>query len=233
MVDALHILDNAVWWSLTADHGAFAELRGRAGRYRTDTSPFAALESFDDEAWSDLAALLGPSKHFVLFCAHLPQAVPPGWVLSWRGEGRQMVLDPARHRSDVEPMEVRTLTSRDVPEMLELVEQTQPGPFRSATIELGHFYGYFQSGRLVAMAGERLRPPGYVEISAVCTHPEFQGRGLATALTHHVASGVIGQGRTPILHVAESNEGARRVYEALGFRQRCLVDFALLESPPA
>jgi ribosomal protein S18 acetylase RimI-like enzyme len=227
-----HVLDNAVWWSLTSDHGKFAEIRGRSGRYRTDISPFAALESFDEEAWGDLAGLLGPAKNFVLFCADLPQVLPPGWDLKWRGEGHQMVLDPDRKRADVDAVDSRVLTSGDVPKMLELVELTQPGPFRSATIELGRYYGHFRDGRLVAMAGERLHPPGFTEISAVCTHPGVQGQGLATALTQLVATTILQQGNTPILHVAVSNEGARRVYEALGFRQRRLVDFALLESPP-
>jgi predicted GNAT family acetyltransferase len=113
-----------------------------------------------------------------------------------------------------------------------LVEITQPGPFRPATVQLGRYYGHFEGDRLVAMAGERLRRHGFTEVSAVCTHPDFQRQGLASALTHRVASTIFEEGRHPFLHVAASNERALRVYEDLGFRQRRLVDFALVQSPP-
>jgi ribosomal protein S18 acetylase RimI-like enzyme len=231
MVDRHQSLDNAVWWSLRSRHLPQSEFRGRAGRFRPDASPFAALESFDEGSWRDLADLVGHGHTCVLFCADLPTVLPAEWTVRGRGEGRQMILDRDR-LPGVEPVATRLLTAADVPQMLELVEVTRPGPFRSATIELGRYFGHFKADRLVAMAGERLHPPGFTEVSAVCTHPDFEGQGLASALSHHVASGILEEGRQAFLHVAASNERARRVYEALGFRQRRLVDFALLESPP-
>jgi predicted GNAT family acetyltransferase len=118
-----------------------------------------------------------------------------------------------------------------VGQMLELVELTQPGPFRPRTVEMGNYYGVFEDDRLVAMAGERLQTPHFTEVSAVCTHPAARGRGLATALTRHVATGIIERGRTPILHVAEQNESARRVYERLGFVVRARPEFVAARTP--
>jgi GNAT superfamily N-acetyltransferase len=225
-------LDNAVWWSLLADHHHLAETHGRAVRYRTDISPFAAVESFDEDAWNDLGTLIGASSACVLFGADIPPALPPGWSLKARGTGCQMHLDP-RALEVQNPIEVASLTTDDVPQMLELVSIARPGPFLPGTIAMGNYFGHFRDGRLVAMAGERLRPDGFVEISAVCTHPDVQRQGLASELTNLVAQGIIETGRQPFLHVAQSNEKARRVYEALGFRQHRLVEFVVVTSPPA
>jgi predicted GNAT family acetyltransferase len=226
------LLDNAVWWSLLSDHRDLAETYGRAARYRTDISPFAAVESFDEDSWNDLGALVGASSACVLFGADIPSTLPPGWTQKARGTGCQMHVDPreleARH-----PIEVRILTTDDVPQMLELVRITQPGPFRPGTIVMGNYFGHFRDGHLMAMAGERLRPNGFVEVSAVCTHPDAQREGLASQLTNRVVQGIIEEGKQPFLHVAQSNENARRVYEALGFRERRLVEFVVLTSPPA
>jgi predicted GNAT family acetyltransferase len=115
--------------------------------------------------------------------------------------------------------------------MLALVEMTEPGPFRRRTIELGDYFGIFADGRLVAMAGERLQTPEYTEVSAVCTHPDVRGRGLASALTHHVATGILHRGQTPILHVAQTNVGAQRVYERLGFKVRTALEFVAVQTP--
>jgi ribosomal protein S18 acetylase RimI-like enzyme len=227
-----HLLDNAVWWSLLSEHRHLAETHGRAARYRAVVSPFAAMESFDEDSWNDLHALVGASGACVLFGADVPTALPPGWSSRARGTGRQMHIDP----HDVEQkdaVEMRSLMTDDVPQMLELVKITQPGPFLPGTISMGSYFGHFRDGQLVAMAGERLRPNGFAEVSAVCTHPDAQRQGLASALTNRVTRGIIEKGRQPFLHVAESNEKARRVYEGLGFRQRRLVEFVLLTAPPA
>jgi predicted GNAT family acetyltransferase len=119
----------------------------------------------------------------------------------------------------------------DVPAMVVLVELTQPGPFRPRTIELGHYYGVFDGDRLIAMAGERLQTPWFTEISAVCTHPDARGRGLAAVLTYHVASAIAARGQTPILHVAAHNHAARRVYERLGFTVRRQLAFIGARTP--
>ena len=108
---------------------------------------------------------------------------------------------------------------------MDLVARTEPGPFRPRTYELGTYLGLHRDGRLVAMAGERLHPAGWTEISAVCTEPEYRGRGFAARLVGAVAAGIRARGETPFLHAAADNTGALRLYENLGFRTRMKVSF--------
>jgi predicted GNAT family acetyltransferase len=124
-----------------------------------------------------------------------------------------------------DPEAVR-LGAGDVPEMLALVERAQPGPFLPRTVEMGTYLGIRREGRLIAMAGERLHPPGWTEISAVCTDDAFRGQGLATRLVHAVAHGIAERGETPFLHASAANVSAIRLYEALGFRLRRRLTFA-------
>jgi ribosomal protein S18 acetylase RimI-like enzyme len=221
-------LDNAVWHALTTDHQAFAEVAGAARRYHPDVSVFAAIDDAAGGAWDDLATLLGAEQPGALFRPG-PVILPPGWTRHGGGEGHQMVLD---HLAAVTIPDARRLGAGDVGEMLALVELTRPGPFGVRTVELGDYFGVFEGDDLIAMAGERLRFPGYCEISAVCTHPEWRGRGLAAGLTALVAQRILGRGDTPFLHHAADNDPARRVYEALGFVFRLAVVWSVVSSPP-
>ena len=110
------------------------------------------------------------------------------------------------------------LGADDVPDMLALVARTRPGPFLPRTVELGTYLGIRREGRLIAMAGERLHPPGWTEISAVCTDAAFRGQGLGSRLVRAVALGIRERGETPFLHTAATNTAAIRLYESLGFR---------------
>jgi predicted GNAT family acetyltransferase len=125
---------------------------------------------------------------------------------------------------------LRSLTLADVPAMLDLAKLTEPGPFGRRTIELGNFLGVFESGRLMAMAGQRLHLPGFAEVSAVCTHPDARGRGYARALMSEVMAAILGRGETPFLHVFADNYPAIRVYEGLGFARRRNLHLAVLKS---
>jgi predicted GNAT family acetyltransferase len=125
----------------------------------------------------------------------------------------------------------RPLTTDDVPQMLALVELAKPGPFLPRTIDLGSYFGVFDDDQLVAMAGERIHLPGYTEVSAVATHPDHRGHGLAAALTRHVAAGIAGRDEVAFLHVVDTNVNAIRVYERLGFTTRVMVDFVILRTP--
>jgi predicted GNAT family acetyltransferase len=126
--------------------------------------------------------------------------------------------------------EFRPLTAADVPAMVELAELTEPGPFRERTIELGPFFGIFQSGRLLAMAGQRTHLPQFVEVSAVCTHPDARGRGYARMLIATVMDEVRQRGKTPFLHSFADNYPAIRVYESLGFTLRRNFELAVLRN---
>jgi ribosomal protein S18 acetylase RimI-like enzyme len=227
-------LDNAVWHSLTGAHAQHAERVGRAARYDPDISIFGALGDTDSHedgdvaaAWDDFAAVVGPSGVGVLFRAEIPE-VPKAWTRLDGGRGHQMVLGEL---ATVDVPEHRELGAADVGEMLALVELTRPGPFAVRTVELGGYVGVFDADRLVAMAGQRLAPPGFREISAVCTHPDFRGRGLAAGLSALVARRILERGERPFLHHAADNDAARRVYEAIGFEFRRQVVFAALGAP--
>jgi ribosomal protein S18 acetylase RimI-like enzyme len=221
-----HLLDNPVWAALTGPHRHLAERVGSAARYQTDVSPFVAIADPDDpRSWADLAALVGPGNSFALAGV---QVLPEGWATGQSGQGVQLVATSLRDEPD--PEAVR-LTPADVPEMLDLVDRAKPGPFLPRTAELGAYYGIRRDGKLVAMAGERLRPPGWTEISAVCTDDEHRGQGLATRLVRHVAAGVRGRGDTPFLHAAAVNTGAIRLYESIGFTLRRSTVFHFLRVP--
>lgn len=224
---APHVLDNPAWAALTGPHRHLAEIVGSAARYPVDVSPFVALsDAADPQAWQDLVTLVGPGATFAL--AGIP-AVPDGWDTQWRGDGVQLVATPAL-RGETDP-EAALLGAADVPEMLELVERAKPGPFERRTIELGAYYGVRRGGRLVAMAGERLRVPGWTEISAVCTDEEHRGQGLAGRLVRHAAAGIRGRGDTPFLHAAAVNTNAIRLYESIGFTLRRTTRFHAVRTP--
>ncbi len=211
-----HPLDNAVWHSLVGAHGGWAETVGRARRYRSDTSVFAALPGRPGpDDWTDLARLIGPDADAVLFRAAIER--PPGWTCTWELPGVQLVAPPGLGRlAD----DVVQLTVADRDEATALVTATRPGPWRPRTIELGRYVGIRRGGRLVALAGERLRPAGHVELSAVCTDPEARGQGLASRLVLHLVAGIEAEGAVPFIQAAADNHAAVRLYEALGFRLR-------------
>ncbi|MES5820198.1 GNAT family N-acetyltransferase [Streptomyces sp. RG80] len=225
--DDSHVLDRPALASLTGPHAHFAEWRGRIVRYPVDVSPWLALPAeLDADDWADLAVLAGPGGEVPLLGYR--GEVPDGWEFTFRVDGVQLVDDGAP--AAPEPEAVR-LGPADVPEMLDLVARTQPGPFLPRTIEMGSYLGIRREGALVAMAGERLRPPGWTEISAVCTDPAFRGQGLGTRLILAVAHGIRERGDTPFLHTGAGNTGAIRLYESLGFRLRRTTAFSAARAP--
>ncbi|MCW2550141.1 MAG: family N-acetyltransferase [Mycobacterium sp.] len=221
-----HPLDNPAYASLTGPHAHFAVRRGKAVRYPADVSPFMALpESPHAHDWADLAELVGPGAAATLVGAGDP---PGGWEVAFLVAGVQLVDESVVASPDDEAFR---LTGADVPEMLALIDRTKPGPFLPRTIELGTYLGIRRNGELIAMAGERLHPPGWTEISAVCTDAAFRGQGLGTRLVHAVAHGIRGRGETPFMHAAADNTDAIRLYESLGFRLRRTMTFQAIRVP--
>jgi ribosomal protein S18 acetylase RimI-like enzyme len=209
------VLDRAQWESLLGAHARFAVRNGRAVRYQPDVAPFVALEDpRDPRAWDDVAELLAPDEHLALVDI---KEWPDVWEPAFTAEASQMTGVGVRPEPDPEAV---VLGPDDVPEMLDLVARTEPGPFRPRTVELGTYLGIRRDGRLVAMAGERLHPPGWTEISAVCTDAEYRGQGLAGRLVRAVAVGIASRGETPFLHVVATNTNAIRLYRSLGFDVR-------------
>jgi ribosomal protein S18 acetylase RimI-like enzyme len=222
------LLDNVAWRALTGPQCGLAERSGQAVRYRPDVALFAALpEEPGPRAWADLAALAGAGTTVLL--AGPERVAPAGWEavasvpgLQYDGTGIAVAPDP----------EAIVLGPADVPEMLDLVARTRPGPFLTSTITMGTYLGLRDaSGALVAMAGERMRPPGWTEISAVCTDPAYRGRGFATRLVRAVGAVIRSRGELPFLHTAQSNTPAIAVYERMGFVLRRPTMFAALRVP--
>lgn len=246
----MHVLDNPVWHALTGPQRVLGRTTELAGRFDEDVAPFGALASGPDtdRGWADLGELVGP-KGTVSLTGDLLDP-PHGWTAISKFDGVQMVGDGApvpnnRGRSAPRKPEEPTvhesvervppaavpLGRDDVPEMLSLATAAQPGPFEKRTVEFGGYLGIRIGGRLVAMAGERLRPPGYVEISAVATDPDFRRLGLARQLVAAVADRITEGGETPFLHALARNTGAIRLYESLGFTIRRPAPFILFEAP--
>ncbi|SOD74854.1 predicted GNAT family acetyltransferase [Jatrophihabitans sp. GAS493] len=222
-----HLLDNPARAALLGPHAHFAERRGEVLRYPVDVSPFLALpDEPTDQDWRDVADLVGPGGIFPV--AGLSVAPPEDWNVVSRGAGVQLVDDGITPAFDDEAVR---LTAADVPEMLALVERTKPGPFLQRTVELGTYLGIRRNGALIAMAGERLHPPGWTEISAVCTDADYRGQGLASRLVLAVAAGIRDRGETPFMHAAASNVNAIRLYESLGFRLRRSTTFVGVQVP--
>jgi GNAT superfamily N-acetyltransferase len=230
---AVSALDNPVWSSVSGAHAGLADVAsvggGSAGCYRHDVAPFGGLEDATDPAcWAALASILGSHAICVLVD---PAEVPDGWEIIRGIPGVQMdgtALEPADDAAAV------PLTTADVPEMLALVERTRPGPYLQRTIEMGRYLGIRTAdGELIAMAGERLHPAAWTEISAVCTDDRYRGQGLGTRLVRAIAAGVRERGEVPFLHAAADNVNAIRLYEALGFTVRRTCSFTILKPGPA
>jgi ribosomal protein S18 acetylase RimI-like enzyme len=222
-----HPLDNPVFAALTGEQAEFAVRRGNAVRYRPDVAPFGALAAAPSAAdWADAARVTAPGQ-VAVFVA-LGAAPPAGWQVVGTGEGVQLVAGDLDAAPDAE---AAPLGAADVPEMLELTGRAKPGPFLPRTVELGGYLGIRRAGRLVAMAGERFRPPGYTEISAVCTDEAWRGHGFASRLTRAVAAAIVARGETPFLHAVGTNANAIRLYKSLGFSYRRDMLFVAAKPP--
>ena len=191
---------------------------------------FASARDDSAAALDALAALVEPGEH--VYVLQVPEIAVPSRLCATRTAlGVQMVA--TRSIDAVAADDVVLLGDADAPEMLALAQLTQPGPFLARTHVMGTFRGIRIDGRLAAMAGERMRTPGYTEVSGVCTHPDFRGRGLARRLSAIVANAIQARGETPFLHAWKDNHPAIALYEQLGFRLRAEVNVAVLERAQA
>jgi GNAT superfamily N-acetyltransferase len=212
-----HLLDNIVWHSISGPHVGYSTGTDRARRYASGFSPIAGFAEVQHPDFDALALFCEPGEH--LYCGGWSGAAPMGWQVHVDSQMHQMVWDAATPAAD-EKLAAIALTSSHVPQMLELVALTHPGPFGPRTRELGEYFGLFEDNRLVAMAGERMEAGAFREISGVCTHPDFQGRGHARRLVLELARRQLDRRLRPFLHVMRDNLSARRLYERLGFRVR-------------
>jgi predicted GNAT family acetyltransferase len=216
--DVERALDNPFWSSLTTGHAHFAQGGTLARRYPADISPIAGLSAPGPANVAALEAVVDVGDDVATVARSVP-TLPPRWEILYESRITQMMRGERAPLPEGD-VDATILGSADVPEMLRLVELTKPGPFRPRTIELGTYIGVRLSGRLVAMAGERLWIDNFREVSAVCTHPDVQGRGYARALIHRVINRMLRAGQTPILHVESANKRAIELYASLGFGRR-------------
>jgi hypothetical protein len=221
-----HPLDRAIWASLTSRQAPLSLSQGGARRYHPDYGLFAALDDSAPASVAGLAALVAAHGPVAIVEARRPPAIP-GTEVVQASAIVQMICEglTAGAAPDVA---IEPLGEADAPQMLALATLTRPGPFFARTHQLGAFVGVKQGGRLVAMAGERMKLDGFTEVSGVCTHPDHRGHGYAAALSRHVAAKIVARGETPFLHAFADNAPAIGLYEALGFRIRLTLEMVLL-----
>jgi predicted GNAT family acetyltransferase len=223
-------LDRPVWSSLSSSHLALSEGNSVARRYLPDINLFASARDDDSTALEHLASLIGPGEQVFVLQAP-PIAKQPQLEVVKTALGVQMV-DSGRALTTYADDDIVALHDADAADMFALATLTEPGPFCARTHMMGDYFGVRVRGRLVAMAGERMRFPGYTEVSGVCTDPDFRGRGFARRLSAHVMASIRARGDTPFLHAWRTNTAAIRLYEDLGFKHRCVVHVAVLAAAP-
>ena len=230
----MHPLDNPIWQALTTTHAGFAETCNAARKFPHEVSVLAGFPEPTPENYHSLAALLSPDERVGLFLQE-PPAPPAPWTVVSTGPLLQMLCENRSFPSPAPPSngvrsnpEFIPLTQADVPEMLALTKLTKPGPFGARTHEMGDYFAIRSAGTLAAMAGERLRLPGYTEISAVCTHPDHLGHGYASALMGELMNRICSRGELPFLHVRTENVRAIQVYQRLGFTKRASLHYVVL-----
>ncbi|MEJ5993371.1 GNAT family N-acetyltransferase [Pedobacter sp. Du54] len=210
-----HILDNPIYHALCTAHLAFSKGTPEATYYQEDIAPFAGLKENSKENFEALHENSPPESTFVVFTPKAYQT-PKNWELVSHIDMFQLVYEPTQVPSgDEKPFE--DLNESHVEEMIALVKLTQPGPFKSKTILLGNYTGVFRDEKLVSMAGHRFHPIPYIEISAVCTHPDHLGNGYAYILLREQIKRILAKNQIPFLHVRNDNVAAVKLYQKLGF----------------
>jgi GNAT superfamily N-acetyltransferase len=219
-------LDDPIWSCLTTRHAHLASGGAFARRYPPDISPIGALSGIGPVHIAALEKLVPVGDDVGIFGPSVP-ALDDRWEALHEARLTQMVR-ASRSPLPEGDADIVALGASDVAEMLALVELTKPGPFRLRTVELGTYIGIRDGGRLVAMAGERMWVGTFRELSAVCTHPDAQGRGYARALIARVVNRMLRAGETPFLNVENSKGHVVDLYAALAFTVR--TEYPLLHA---
>jgi len=219
----LDLLDNPIYHALGHAHAPLSLGDARARRYPPAIGPLAGIREPSPECIAALPCLIDPGDVIALFL-DAPIPVPSGLILDREGPLDQMLCPADSARALNRPLPdgttLRLLTPADYPAMVELAHLTEPGPFRERTASLGDFFGILDGSRLLAMAGERTRVPGFTEVSGVCTHPDARGQGYAHTLIARVHQQIRSRGDVPYLHSWSSNASAIAVYQRLGYSLR-------------
>jgi ribosomal protein S18 acetylase RimI-like enzyme len=216
-----HPLDNPVWEALRTHHARFAMRRDGAARYAPEVAPFAAVGDAGSTAADALAGLLAPGE--MLYGVGRPPGGSSLLAVEDHGPLAQMVWTAPFEAPRV--ADVAVLTDAHLADMLALTALVYPAYFRPRTPEMGRYLGIYDGPRLAAMAGERMHAGAWCEVSAVCTHPDYLGRGLARQLMAEICESIVERGETPFLHVARSNLRAKTLYDRLGFVEHSAIAY--------
>lgn len=222
-----HILDNPIWNALITGNKQFAYGGEHAKYMKREVGFFAGLKTNGKKDLDELYALV-PEKSLIVLFTPEEIALSSGWTVKLKKVLLQMAYQQ-QYLPILGDKELISLQEKDVPAMLELTAKTNPGPFLSHTIELGNYEGIFHENTLIAMAGQRLQPDPYTEISAVCTHPDHTGKGYAAKLVRSQINQITAASRIPFLHVYPDNTAACKLYEKLGFHIRKQMVVYVLE----
>lgn len=210
-----------IWNALTTGNRDIAILDGDVGIFQPDIAPFAGMKELTKENLDKLYDFLPTGKAVAISYHHKINLDEDKWKILHPMEVTQMVYErPVSEFNTSNSQLIIPLTDDHVPQMLELTALTKPGPFLQRTNRFGNYFGIFIDDRLAAMTGQRMHPLPYMEVSAVCTHPDFRGKGYAKALMLHVMKIILDNSFTPFLHVLTSNTSAIKLYESIGFNKR-------------
>jgi ribosomal protein S18 acetylase RimI-like enzyme len=222
-----HLLNNPVYYALQSADARLASGTDSVKYFDEQVSPFAGFADEVENGFDELYDLL-PAGRKILYATRNIIREPRGWRLTHEITGLQFLFT-GNHVATSPSLQLVPLQVEHVDEMIALARLTKPGPFDKHTIEFGHYFGIFDQGRLVAMAGQRLHVYNYTEVSAVCTHPDHLGKGYAAALIQQQLSIISNDGQIPFLHVRDDNERAIALYERLGFRKNGVMNFYFLK----
>jgi len=221
------VLNNPVWHALNSGNSHLGEGNDMVKYFNADVSPFIALRDATPDNFSELYQML-PNGRISFFATPVMLTIPPPWNVIACVHGLQLVHNGTVLKDECAHTTV-ALSTKHCAEMVALAKLTNPGPFNMRTIEFGYYQGIFNNDKLVAMAGQRMHAFNYAEISAVCTHPDYAGKGYARQLLTKQINRVLATSDTPFLHVKHDNKRAVDLYQSLGFSVRSDMYFYILK----
>ena len=213
-MERTELLDHIFWQTLTGPHAKYASGTGGARRYARGFSPILAFADAENPDFAALSPYCDPGERF--YCDGWTGKASSGWQIEAESTMFRMLWSASASATDT-ALDAISLGPEHLAQVLELATLCRPGPFGPRTIELGDYFGYFDGPRLVAMAGERMQADGLREISGVCTHPDYQGRGFARQLMSKLVCRQVARNETPFLHVMRDNDAAHQLYLRMGF----------------
>jgi ribosomal protein S18 acetylase RimI-like enzyme len=221
------ILDNPIYHALTTNHVCFSNGDENIKYYHREVASFAGMKTYTEADFLKLYEHLPDNGVFIVFSPEV-LTIPEPWKLIRKIDMFQFIYEHNFVPEQQLEIDLEDLNQEHVGEMIALVELTKPGPFLPKTIDLSNYTGVFENGRLAAMAGHRFHSSHYIEVSAVCAHPDFLGKGYAYAVIREQVKRILEKSQIPFLHVRQDNEGAIKLYEKLGFNIRTKMQAYIL-----